>query len=92
MTALAWSIESAAHPVVIAGDFNEWKPDTFVFDGIGEMISPGLSFHSSRPTSPLDRFVLKGPVRHVFSKVHKSDLSSRASDHLPIVMDIEFLE
>lgn len=92
MKALFASIDSAEHSIIIAGDFNEWKPGTFVFDDIGEMISPGLSFHSSRPTAPLDRFVLKGPVRHVFSKVHKSDLSSRASDHLPIVMDIEFLE
>lgn len=92
MAALSARIKNTAHPVVIAGDFNEWKQNISVFDGIGEMVTPGLSFRASRPVAALDRFVLKGPVSHIFSYVHKSDLAMRASDHLPVIMDIELLE
>ncbi len=92
MIALNRYIKDTTHPVVIAGDFNEWKTDTDVFDRTGDMISPGLSFHAARPRAALDRFVIAGPIRHVASSVHKSELASVASDHLPIVLEIAFTE
>ncbi len=88
MRMLAEHIRTKSHPVVIAGDFNEWKADSGIFDNHAKMILPGLSFHASRPTAALDRFVLSGPVDHVASHVHTSPLARRASDHLPIVLDI----
>ena len=90
MQALATHIEGRSHPVIIAGDFNEWKKDAGVFGPSAEMVLPGLSFHASRPTAALDRFVLAGTTRYVSSHVHKSELARRASDHLPIVLDIDF--
>lgn len=89
MRALADRITNATHPVVIAGDFNEWAPaDGGVFGDAATMIIPGPSFHASRPRVAFDRFVLSGPVEHVSAHVHKSALARRASDHLPVVLDI----
>lgn len=80
------------HPTLIAGDFNLWRRDKDITDILGdgfEMVTPGLSFHSARPVSALDRFVLKGAVKQVSNHVHRSALSARASDHLPIVIDVD---
>lgn len=72
-------------PLVIAGDFNEWRVGT-VPPG-ATMITPGKSFHSARPVAALDRFFTFGPVEVLSSSVHHSPNAKRASDHLPIVMD-----
>ena len=92
MRKLAEHIRARPHPVVIAGDFNEWKADSGIFGDAARMISPGPSFHASRPTARLDRFVLSGAVEHLSSHVHRSPLARRASDHLPIVLDIALKE
>lgn len=78
----------AGHPVVIGGDFNEWRRGSDHVEALGEVIEPGLSFHSRVPVAPLDKFILCGAVRHQGSFVHQSDLSARASDHLPVVIDV----
>lgn len=88
MQCLAGHIAGKTHPVVVAGDFNEWKTETGYFGDTARMIFPGPSFHASRPTAALDRFVLSGPVRHAGSHVHVSPLAKRASDHLPVVLDV----
>lgn len=80
------------HPVVLAGDFNEWNPRRMAFDASTTVVSPGPSFHTSRPTSTLDHFVLSAGLRVVSSHVHHSALSKRASDHLPVVVDLDFTE
>lgn len=92
MTVIANHIKNKKYPIVIAGDFNEWKKDTGLFGPTAEMIIPGPSYHSSRPIVALDRFVLAGPVRKVMSFVHHSKLAAKASDHLPIVIDIAIEE
>ncbi len=92
MMSLKHYVAEAPHPVVIAGDFNEWKSDIEIFSDTGQMISPGLSYHAARPKAALDRFVIAGAVSHVASSVHKSELARVASDHLPIVMEIAFTE
>lgn len=90
LTALRRHIEGSDHPVLIAGDFNAWRRDPAIAAALGgSMILPGNSFHASLPTAPLDRFVLKGDVRQVAAHVHGSALAARASDHLPIVIDLE---
>jgi endonuclease/exonuclease/phosphatase family metal-dependent hydrolase len=91
LRALADHMSAATHPVLIAGDFNAWRHDTDVANVFGEnseMIVPGNSFHAAWPAAALDRFVLKGAVQHVSSHVHQSASAARASDHLPVVIDI----
>ncbi len=74
--------------IVLAGDFNEWRKDIPNFHGIGKVITPGPTFHSQFPVAPLDRFVLTGSIDEVASGVYSTPLAKRASDHLPIFMDI----
>ena len=77
-------------PTVILGDFNEWSrtgglaplKDTF------DIIAPGKSFHASRPIAALDRIALDGSLALQDAGVVETDLSRRASDHLPIWADI----
>ncbi len=92
MTALQAYLDGCDHPVIIAGDFNEWNGDKMGFDAGARVVSPGPSFHAARPVTALDRFVLAGAVRPVSAHVHRSELARRASDHLPIVMDVAFAE
>ena len=91
--ALRRHLSEARHPVVIAGDFNDWsKGDKLdrVFGDEFRVISPGNSFHAARPVAPLDRFVLNGPIRPLRAEVHRTPLARRASDHLPIVIELDF--
>ncbi|MGJ8532199.1 MAG: endonuclease/exonuclease/phosphatase family protein [Alphaproteobacteria bacterium] len=90
--ALRQLVDKRDHPVILAGDFNEWNPSRLLFDPASKVIAPGPSFHAARPTTALDWFVLTGPLHAVSSHVHTSNLAERASDHLPIVIDIEFTE
>ena len=95
LIALDRALKTATHPVLIAGDFNVWRHEADIANMLGdqfETITPGHSFHAAKPITALDRFVLKGAVGHVDSHVHRSALASRASDHLPIVIDLEFPE
>lgn len=85
-------VDDRNHPVILAGDFNERNDAKLVFGPAAKIVSPGPSFHATRPTTALDRFVLIGPLRAISSYVHNSDLAKRASDHLPIVVDVEFIE
>ncbi len=80
-------------PAIIAGDFNEWHPKGKAYRAVGdgfEIITPGPSFHSSKPVAALDRFVISDDLVVVNSHVHTTALSKKASDHLPIVMDVTF--
>lgn len=93
--ALRQHIKDAEHPVLIAGDFNAWRRDPAIAEALGEsceMILPGKSFHASLPTAPLDRFVLKGAAQELSAHVHDTPLAARASDHLPIVLDLKLPE
>ena len=90
--ALQTVIASRDHPVLLAGDFNEWNAGRLRFEAPATVVSPGPSFHASRPTAALDRFVLGRGLRAVSAHVHHSPSARRASDHLPIVIDIAFTE
>lgn len=92
MAALEQHIKARAHPVLLAGDFNEWNDAKLRFDAPAEVISPGPSFHAARPSAALDRFVLGGGLTPVKSYVHHSQLAARASDHLPVVLEFEIAE
>lgn len=92
MRALQDVMHARNHPVLLAGDFNEWNAKRVVFEAPATVVSPGFSFHAARPTTALDRFVLSPGLRSVSSHVHHSALSKRASDHLPVVIDLAFTE
>ncbi|WP_018149382.1 endonuclease/exonuclease/phosphatase family protein [Henriciella marina] len=85
----------AAHqfdgPIVLGGDLNEWrKTKSLVPPGSNwTEIAPGPSFHASAPRFSLDRFVINGPVTVGGHGVVSRQTAERASDHLPIWMDIE---
>ncbi len=79
-------------PVVIGGDFNEWRPET-IKQALGkqyELVTPGPSFHSLKPKVALDHFAIRGNLQITSSHVHVSPLSRKASDHLPIVLESRF--
>ena len=82
-------LEKRSHPVLIAGDFNEWNKKLLRFPSAETIVMPGLSFHAARPISALDLFVLSKGLRATSSRVHTSQLARRASDHLPIVIELE---
>lgn len=80
---------------VLAGDFNEWRKfgkTERAFNDDFDVVTPGPSFHSTRPSAALDRFVLWGGCQLIKSYVHNSETSRKASDHLPIYMDINLSE
>lgn len=89
LAVLGEHVRSADHPAVIAGDFNEWRRGSDHVEDLGEVIEPGASFHASVPVAALDKFILCGALRPVSFHVHRSPLSARASDHLPVVLEIE---
>lgn len=78
-------------PTVILGDFNEWSRTQGLdpLHGAYEVMAPGRSFHASRPVAALDRIAIDQRIRFTDAGVVETDLSRRASDHLPIWADIE---
>lgn len=74
-------------PSVLLGDFNEWARHGGCFREFGpdwQVLSPGASFHTRNPVAQLDRVIASRhwQVRH--TEVHRSALSARGSDHLPV--------
>ena len=83
-------LEAMGGPVLIAGDFNEWRegsvhlelPQRYV------VVAPGRSFHAARPVASLDRFVLGPGLRPVAGGVEEGAAARIASDHLPVWIDL----
>lgn len=92
ITAIGEQLDDLANdlPTIVMGDTNEWRatgslsalPPQF------KVATPGPSFHSSQPIASLDRIILCDQLDLHTGEVHKSDLSRRASDHLPIWADL----
>ncbi len=77
-------------PTVILGDFNDWsqpRATSVQLPGFA-MAIPGRSFHSVLRLAALDRIAASAGVQLNASGVHVSDLSRRASDHLPVWADV----
>jgi endonuclease/exonuclease/phosphatase family metal-dependent hydrolase len=81
-------------PLVIAGDYNDfWSSlGRRVMHGAGfATAGPAIrTFPASLPLRPLDRVFYRGDLRPTEAFAGLSDVSRRASDHLPIVVDFEF--
>lgn len=80
-----------AGPWILLGDFNEWRPWARALAQLRRLgcVPPVPASYPSRlPLFALDRMVLRdcslaGPLRR-----HLSELSRRASDHLPIIAEV----
>ncbi|WP_114963785.1 endonuclease/exonuclease/phosphatase family protein [Tritonibacter mobilis] len=79
-------------PAVVGGDFNEWRargrllPDTSNWSEV----APGPSFHASSPRLLLDRFMIEANVTVLEHGVVTKGAAMKASDHLPIWIDVVF--
>lgn len=80
--------ETARHtPTLLMGDLNEWRASGGCFREFSKHFSVldcGRSFHSLRPIGKLDRIMHCAKLTALDWGVHRSVLSSRASDHLPV--------
>jgi endonuclease/exonuclease/phosphatase family metal-dependent hydrolase len=79
-----------ATPTLLAGDLNEWSLRV----GLGRLAhhftihAPGKSFHANIPMAALDRIALDQHLESRAAGVFDTAVARRASDHLPIWMDI----
>jgi endonuclease/exonuclease/phosphatase family metal-dependent hydrolase len=83
------SEEQAARSVLV-GDFNEWSPDAGLepLAGAYEVVSPGKTFHASRPSAALDKVACGGRIDLMAAGVDTSSGARRSSDHLPIWLEM----
>ncbi len=79
-------------PTLLMGDLNEWRPYAPALRRIDRLLGPSLgrrSFPSRLPLLPLDRIWIS-PNRMLQSvAAHRTPISQAASDHLPVVADLE---
>lgn len=87
------SDEDAARSVV-TGDFNEWSAEVGLepLTESHRIVSPGMTFHSSRPSAALDKFAYGRLIQPLAAGVDASFPARRSSDHLPIWMEMRLLE
>ncbi|MBX7536447.1 endonuclease/exonuclease/phosphatase family protein [Qipengyuania sp. GH1] len=79
-------------PTVIMGDFNQWGRATGAmreFSRRWTVITPGRSYPSRQPLATLDRIVATHHWSCSDHGVHRTGLSSAASDHLPITATLD---
>ena len=78
--------------VVVLGDFNDWLPGRSVVHVLDRRLGRPprpASFPAVRPIVPLDRIWVQPAqaLRRIFA--HKTPTARLASDHLPVVADID---
>ncbi|MDN3647057.1 endonuclease/exonuclease/phosphatase family protein [Pontixanthobacter aestiaquae] len=79
-------------PTVLMGDFNQWGNQTGAmqeFRRHWHVLDTGRSFPSRQPIARLDRIVTSDEWGCLEQHVHHSATASQASDHLPIVAELE---
>ena len=89
---LRFGADHGTMPAVILGDFNQRGHLTGAmreFASDWGQIAPGPSYPSRRPVARLDRIVHCGGWKCHDAHVHHSALAAVASDHLPILADLE---
>jgi endonuclease/exonuclease/phosphatase family metal-dependent hydrolase len=83
--------------VVLAGDFNDWPPGPVTRSLEAEFRDaacatagrPARTFPSRLPLLRLDRLYVGGPIRVASFAVDDSVAARAASDHLPLVADLD---
>ncbi|GGD34004.1 endonuclease/exonuclease/phosphatase family protein [Sinisalibacter lacisalsi] len=88
------ALEQCDSPTAVLGDFNEWSPHAGMeeFQDHFEIVTPGKSFHASRPMAALDRVGLSPGIALKHGGVVETKLARVASDHLPIWVEIALPE
>lgn len=100
LAALMERVAPKASPLIIAGDFNDWrnraeqvlarrlelKEAFHAFDG-----RPARSFPSRRPVLSLDRIYVRH-FRVIRADVHCGSLWARVSDHAALTAELELIE
>lgn len=82
-------------PTVLMGDFNQWGIDGGAMRAFGPdwvVLDTGRSFPSRQPIARLDRIVVSPEWACLAQHVHHSATSASASDHLPVVAELELLK
>jgi endonuclease/exonuclease/phosphatase family metal-dependent hydrolase len=80
-----------AGPWILMGDLNEWRPwapALAQLRRLGYVPPAPASYPSRRPLFSLDRMVLHECTLDGLLRRHVTELSRRASDHLPIVAEV----
>jgi len=88
-------IERLRGDVVLMGDFNSWKPAGATFRLITHRLpryTDQPTFHARAPRVPLDRIYLSHGLAFSQVEVPRTALTLRASDHLPVIADIERID
>lgn len=87
--------EFAAHAdsasEILLGDFNEWRVAGGSLSPLKarfQCVEAGASFHASSPVAPLDRIFLGSGLELLRAGVHRSAISRKASDHLPVWAEV----
>ncbi len=88
-----------AHPLVLVGDFNSMSNRSAVPRWLRrQLVDCALSARNEAPTFPaafpllrLDHCYVDAAFRVVAVDVHRSPLARRASDHLPLIVELEVL-
>lgn len=79
-------------PIVVGGDLND------VYGGLGSLLEPAgfrgierrpLTFPAWGPMRPLDAIFVRGPVDFLALNRCETELARRASDHRPLVADVQ---
>ncbi len=84
--------DNSERPVVLAGDFNDWIPFSPTVRSILGHGGKGTclrTWPSAFPLFPLDRLLSDPPALLSRLRVHRTETSRLASDHLPLLGDIE---
>lgn len=80
-------------PIIVAGDFNDvWGTlgkNLLNPAGFRGMEQPLRTFPSYAPVRPLDSIYVRGDIDLIRVQRARIDIAKRASDHLPLIADIE---
>jgi endonuclease/exonuclease/phosphatase family metal-dependent hydrolase len=84
-------LATLAERLVLAGDFNDFPPGPVSRTLRNRLLEAvvGRTFPSRRPLLRLDRLYLSRALRVLTARVERSPAVARASDHLPIVAELE---
>lgn len=83
--------QAEADVVVLAGDFNEWRPRSFPLRALRRALGPGSAartFPAGTPVLALDRFYVSPWDIVLNCTAMKTRECRKASDHLPLVCDL----
>lgn len=92
---------TASQACLVAGDFNDWRSllEPAVARILGcrcatrnpERASPIRTYPAFSPSGGLDRVYYRGPIRIVTARACRLRASKVASDHLPVVVDLDLV-